>query len=141
MQTRLLRARAWLLALLLAFTPIAITQAADARADAEWAAHVDRFLEAHFQANPVAAVYAGRHEFDGRLPDLSAAAIGRNVERLEAERAKTAAFDPASSRRRIGASVRTCLQRSKTICSGPRKRSGRSATRRGTSASSIPRST
>ena len=44
-------------------------------ADADWADHVDRFLEAHFQANPVGAVYAGRHEFDGRLPDLSAANV------------------------------------------------------------------
>jgi hypothetical protein len=96
MQTKQLRPRVWLLVLVFALAPFTGARAADTRADAEWAAHVNRFLELHFQANPVAAVYAGRHEFDGRLPDLSATAIARNVERLEAERTKTAAFDPAT---------------------------------------------
>ncbi|HET7203951.1 MAG TPA: DUF885 domain-containing protein [Steroidobacteraceae bacterium] len=87
--------RASLLSLVLALTPLGIGRAADANADAAWSAHVDRFLEAHFRANPVGAVYAGRHEFDGRLPDLSADALTRDVERLDTERSRTAAFDPA----------------------------------------------
>jgi hypothetical protein len=64
-------------------------------ADARWAAHVARFIEAYFVAEPVAAIYAGRHEFDGRLPDLRAESIRRETARLEEERARTAAFDPA----------------------------------------------
>jgi hypothetical protein len=80
---------------LVGFAPTAPSLADGASADAAWQAHVERFLEAHFQADPVAAVYAGRHEFDGRLPDLSAAGIARDVARLEAEREKTAGFDPS----------------------------------------------
>lgn len=100
--------RPWLQTLLLAlplvWAPAAAPQAAapastlrtaSSNADAEWAAGVDRFLEAHFAANPVAAVYAGRHAFDGRLPDLGAEAIRQDVARLETERARVAAFDPA----------------------------------------------
>ena len=51
--------------------------AAVATADAAWDATVSQFIEAHFAANPSSAVYAGRHEFDGRLPDLSATALQR----------------------------------------------------------------
>jgi uncharacterized protein (DUF885 family) len=86
--------------LLFVLTPASVSMADAAKADAAkadsaWQEHVERFVEAHFQANPVSAVYAGRHEFDGRLPDLSAAGIERNAKRLEEARAKTAAFEPA----------------------------------------------
>lgn len=91
LQTTLRRPRRALCALILALAPLAQAVAADA--DAAWQAGVARFLEAHFAANPVAAVYAGRHEFDGQLPDLSAAAIRKEIARLEAERARVAAFD------------------------------------------------
>jgi uncharacterized protein (DUF885 family) len=84
----------WTLTAVLAAVPVATLPAATPDADAEWQAHVARFLEAHFAANPVAAVYAGRHEYDGRLPNLAADAIARDVARIETERAKTAAFDP-----------------------------------------------
>jgi uncharacterized protein (DUF885 family) len=82
--------------LLLVCMPFVAAHGEVAGADTAWQSHVDRFLAGHFEANPVAAAYAGRHEFDGRLPDLSAAAIVRNVERLESERARTVAFDPAT---------------------------------------------
>jgi Bacterial protein of unknown function (DUF885) len=63
--------------------------------DAAWDAGVASFMDGHFAANPVTAVYAGRHEFDGRLPDLSAAALLRDVARLESERARLLAVNPA----------------------------------------------
>lgn len=63
--------------------------------DANWDRHVTDYLEAYFAANPSAAVYAGRHEFDGRLPDFSAAGIEGEVRRLQAARVATQAFDPA----------------------------------------------
>jgi hypothetical protein len=37
-------------------------------------------------------VWAGRHEFDGQLPDWSAAGIKREVERLHVARDRAAAF-------------------------------------------------
>jgi hypothetical protein len=63
--------------------------------DASWDAHVTNYIESWFAANPSAAVYAGRHEFDGRLPDFSAGALDREAARLAAARKATAAFDPA----------------------------------------------
>ena len=63
--------------------------------DAAWDTHVTNYIESYFAANPSAAVYAGRHEFDGRLPDFSAAGLGAEAARLEAARKATAAFDPA----------------------------------------------
>jgi uncharacterized protein (DUF885 family) len=69
--------------------------AAAAPRDAAWDAHVTNYIESYFAANPSAAVYAGRHEFDGRLPDFSAAGLGREAARLEAARKATEAFDPA----------------------------------------------
>lgn len=69
--------------------------AQSAAANAAWDAHVTRFIEDHFAANPAAAVVAGRHEFDGQLPDLTAAALRRDVVRLEAARARTVSFEPA----------------------------------------------
>ena len=69
-------------------------RAADAPgADAAWDADVARFIEGHFAANPVTAVYAGRHDFDGRLPDLSEAALRGDVARIEPERARILAVD------------------------------------------------
>ena len=41
---------------------------------AEWPAFVESFIEARFKADPYFAVQAGRHEFDGKMPDLSRAA-------------------------------------------------------------------
>lgn len=80
----------------IAFALLALPAVAAAResADARWDAHVTRFLEGHFAAHPVAAVYAGRHEFDGRVDDVGDAALRRNVVRLQAERARTLAFEP-----------------------------------------------
>jgi len=59
---------------------------------ADWPRFVDEFIEQSFVANPAAAVVAGRHEFDGQLPDWSAAGIQREIERLEQQRAKVLEF-------------------------------------------------
>ncbi len=64
--------------------------------DASWDAHVAQFVESYFAANPSAAVYAGRHEFDGRLPDFSAAALQAEATRLREARVRTLAFDAAT---------------------------------------------
>jgi uncharacterized protein (DUF885 family) len=71
------------------------TAALSAPQDVAWDSHVTSYIESYFATNPTAAVYAGRHEFDGRLPDFSAAGLAREATRLEAARKATAAFDPA----------------------------------------------
>ena len=61
-----------------------------------WDGYVSAFIEQHFQSNPVFAVNAGRHEFDGRLPDWSPEALRREGTRLRQARADIDAFDAAS---------------------------------------------
>jgi hypothetical protein len=53
------------------------------------------FLEAYFKANPTFAVYQGRHEYDGRLPDLTDAGIRADIAALHRWRDSAAAFDTA----------------------------------------------
>ncbi|HLE62290.1 MAG TPA: DUF885 family protein, partial [Pyrinomonadaceae bacterium] len=57
-----------------------------------WNSYVDEFLEAYFVAHPDFAVRAGRHEFDGRLPDWSAGGIAKEVSRLRSEKERVAKF-------------------------------------------------
>jgi hypothetical protein len=59
----------------------------------DWSAFVDRFVASHFKANPDVAVDKGRHEFDGLLPDWSAAGLAREIERLRRFREEALAFD------------------------------------------------
>ena len=51
-----------------------------------WGAARDALIEEYLKAQPAFAVYQGRHEFDGQLPDWSAEALGREVTRLRAAR-------------------------------------------------------
>ncbi len=67
-----------------------------AAGNAEWDAFVAAYLEDYFAANPVFAVYAGRHEFDGKMQDFSAAAIAREIARLRAVRARLGGFEAAA---------------------------------------------
>ena len=57
-----------------------------------WDSHVNEFIEAYFVAHPDFAVRAGRHEFDGKLPDWSAEGLAREARRLHAEKDQLAAF-------------------------------------------------
>ena len=43
--------------------------------ESAWPALRDSFIEGYFQHFPTYAVYQGRHEFDGRLPDISPAGL------------------------------------------------------------------
>ena len=60
-----------------------------------WPQFTARFLEAYFHADPFFAVQAGRHEFDGQMPDLSAAGIAAEVAMLKRMRAEAQGFDAA----------------------------------------------
>ena len=57
-----------------------------------WDAYTSQFIEATFKARPYFAVWAGRHEFDGKLPDWSAAGLKKEVERLHEARKRAVAF-------------------------------------------------
>ncbi len=63
-----------------------------ANASSQWDAFVNQFINDYFAANPTAGVYAGRHEFDGRLPDWSEDGLRREVARLHSVRDQAAAF-------------------------------------------------
>src|ERR687884_2255121 len=67
--------------------------AAPSRADAAWDGFVAQYLESYFVAHPEAAVVAGRHEFDGRLPDWSERGLEREGDRLRAWRDRASRFD------------------------------------------------
>ncbi|HEY0684156.1 MAG TPA: DUF885 domain-containing protein [Steroidobacter sp.] len=58
----------------------------------EWTKYVDEFVESYFRANPSFAVWQGRHEFDGQMPDWSAAGIKKEIARMEQMRAKAVGF-------------------------------------------------
>ena len=87
--------------------PAAATAGTSAATAAAWDGHVTQFIEASFAANPVSASYAGRHEFDGKLPDLTAPALRRDVGRLETARARHAGV--RSGRPYAGAAARARL--------------------------------
>ena len=68
----------------------------------EWDRFVSGFIETYFAANPLFAVYQGRHEFDGRFPDWSDAGLLAWTRRLHGLRDSAAAFpvdsaDPSRS--------------------------------------------
>ncbi|HXE96337.1 MAG TPA: DUF885 domain-containing protein [Dongiaceae bacterium] len=61
----------------------------------QWNAFVEAFMNSYLAAHPDRAVRAGRHEYDGKLPDWSRPGLQREIARLRAERDKALAFDPA----------------------------------------------
>ena len=64
-----------------------------------WDPYVNDFLEAYFVARPDFAVRAGRHEFDGKLPDWSAEGIANEIKRLRAEKDRVSRFKNALDQR------------------------------------------
>ena len=58
----------------------------------EWTKYVEEFVESYFRANPSFAVWQGRHEFDGQMPDWSAEGIKKEIARLEQMRARAVGF-------------------------------------------------
>jgi hypothetical protein len=58
-----------------------------------WDTLVNEFLDSTFKARPDLAVYMGRHEFDGKLPDWSNAGLAHEKARLESWRARLQGID------------------------------------------------
>ena len=57
-----------------------------------WDKYVEGFLNDYFIAHPDMAVYQGKHEFDGKLPDWSEDGLKKEIARLHLERDKASAF-------------------------------------------------
>jgi len=64
----------------------------DATPSKEWGQFVADYLEGYFAAHPDAAVYEGRHDFDGKLPDFSHAGFDKEISRLHAAHARASNF-------------------------------------------------
>jgi uncharacterized protein (DUF885 family) len=60
-----------------------------------WNHFATQYVEDTFRAQPFFAAQAGRHEFDGKMPDWSTAGLARELERLKQAHAQAEAFDPA----------------------------------------------
>jgi hypothetical protein len=84
------------------FALVMVVGAAAADA-AKWDAFVKGYLDGYFALNPTTAVYQGRHEFDGQLPDWSEAGLKRKIAWLEAKKAEAASFadDALDARQRF----------------------------------------
>jgi uncharacterized protein (DUF885 family) len=63
-------------------------------ASAAWLKQSHAFIEDYMLAQPSFAAQAGRHEFDGQLPDLSSHGIKREIARLHDHRNEISAVDP-----------------------------------------------
>jgi uncharacterized protein (DUF885 family) len=62
--------------------------------DAAFEKLADTYYWAHFDFRPDQAVGLGWHQYDGKLPDRSPAALTREIERLHAARAQLDQLDP-----------------------------------------------
>ncbi len=60
-----------------------------------WVRFRDGFIESWFRIDPAFAVYEGRHDFDGQLPDWSAAGLKRQSEFLTRTIDRAKAFGDA----------------------------------------------
>ena len=69
-------------------------RAAAAAAPGAWSTFRDTFIEDELRENPPFAVDAGRHEYDGRLPDWSKAGIEARIARLHAAREAAGKIGP-----------------------------------------------
>lgn len=60
-----------------------------------WGGFMEKFLEGYFPVNPTFAVYQGRHEFDGKLPDWSEAGLKAMIDYRKQAIADAKAIDEA----------------------------------------------
>jgi uncharacterized protein (DUF885 family) len=84
-----------LIAIMLAISGCKQTGSA-ASESAVWTGFTTQYLESYFKLNPSLAVYQGRHEFDGQLPDWSAQGLAAQVDFLKKAVNDATAIDPAT---------------------------------------------
>src|ERR1700733_5769300 len=66
------------------------------KASQQWMNLSNGFIEDYLRAQPFFAAQAGRHEFDGQMPDLSAHGIKREIARLHDQRDQIQAVDAST---------------------------------------------
>ena len=66
------------------------------QASLQWQQAAQGFVLSYFDAQPFFAAQAGKHEYDGQLPDLSAHGIRREIARLHDQRDQLNAVDPSA---------------------------------------------
>src|SRR5687767_741097 len=71
-------------------------QKATSESSQSWDSFVNEFLESYFVSHPDFAVNAGRHEFDGKLPDWSSEGIAAENRRLRGMKDRARAFADAT---------------------------------------------
>ncbi len=76
--------------------PAAQESSSSTTTQASWTEVRDALVEDYLKAHPAFAVVAGRHEYDGLLPDWSAAGIGAEIRRLHDARTRALAFSDAA---------------------------------------------
>ena len=64
--------------------------------ESAWPGFMTSFLDGYFPLNPTFAVYQGRHEFDGQLPDWSEAGLAKQIEMRKQAIADARAVDAAA---------------------------------------------
>ena len=72
--------------------PSAQASAQRGTVEADWQAAVDTFVDDYFKHYPTFAANAGKHAFDGKLPDFSPAGLNENARWLHAQRKSIASF-------------------------------------------------
>jgi uncharacterized protein (DUF885 family) len=81
--------------MLAACNPESTPPKASATTTMPWSQFVDQFIEHYLQSHPTFAVNAGRHEFDGRMPDWSPAGIERDIAHLHQQRLAASTYNAA----------------------------------------------
>ncbi len=61
----------------------------------EWDVFLPAFLDDYFAINPTFAVYQGKHEFDGQLPDWSERGLEKQIDNRKKSIAGARAIDPS----------------------------------------------
>lgn len=74
---------------------VVTAETGEARQQGSWPQFTHEFVEGYFRAQPFFAVSAGRHEFDGQMPDWSANGLRLEALRLHELRTRAAAFQSA----------------------------------------------
>ena len=64
----------------------------DQNQDSSWDSLQEEFIEGLFEVDPASAVDAGRHDFDGKLPDWSSEGLARAAAFLKGSRERAKAF-------------------------------------------------
>ena len=65
----------------------------DQNHDPGWDSFQREFIEGLFEVDPASAVQAGRHDFDGRLPDWSSEGLASATAFLKRSRERATAFE------------------------------------------------